>query len=261
MLPPELTDAIIDVVADDKKTLAACSRVCKTWLVRSRVHLWRRIVLDSNHETMKRLSLFSGMTRNSPFLVSHIQYLELSYLDHSLADDILAQLPALRGLKTLVLYLLTVQLQVLDGHVFSASLEQLVVSYTTFEDMSDWHRLVAGLPSLRALTIGAAMQFRRGKRPAKLPSASLDDPDVEFELRLRKLDVDFANDEQNAIRFWLALLPYVEAKTLCVRRIPTARSSKLDRFTSTCLPGVGVLEWDSRPCQGAYSSWRARLRD
>ena len=181
MLPPELTDAIIDNVADDKKALSACSRVCKNWLVRSRVHLWKNIVLDSNHETMRELSLFTDIMRDSPFLITHIQHLELSYLDHSLADGVINQLSALKSLKTLVLSMLEMGLQVRDGHTFSASLERLVVSHTTFESMSEWHRLVAGLPSLQALTIGSAVQFRRGKRVARLPSPSPSDPDAKFE--------------------------------------------------------------------------------
>jgi hypothetical protein len=45
--PAELTDRIIDFLHSDKRALAACSLVCKSWIPASRCHLFREFTLTS----------------------------------------------------------------------------------------------------------------------------------------------------------------------------------------------------------------------
>ncbi|OCH91126.1 hypothetical protein OBBRIDRAFT_803523 [Obba rivulosa] len=55
-LPPELTDRIIDHLEGDKRALANCGLVCRSWLPRSRFYSFRRIVLrTTNSKTFIQL--------------------------------------------------------------------------------------------------------------------------------------------------------------------------------------------------------------
>jgi hypothetical protein len=56
LLPPEIVDFIIDYV-DNLRTLKACSLVAKSWVARSRVHLFRDVVLFSHRRWQKIMSV------------------------------------------------------------------------------------------------------------------------------------------------------------------------------------------------------------
>ena len=52
--PPELIDAIIDYLHDNQQALRPCTLVCKTWIVRARLHLFSRLEVD-NQQDVERL--------------------------------------------------------------------------------------------------------------------------------------------------------------------------------------------------------------
>jgi hypothetical protein len=61
-MPQEITDMIIDCLAEgassfsgNKRALATCALVCRSWVPRSRTHLFRHIVLDSSIGTFAPL--------------------------------------------------------------------------------------------------------------------------------------------------------------------------------------------------------------
>jgi hypothetical protein len=45
-LPPELIDAILELLRDDQATLKTCALVCRSWVPLSRYHLLLQVVLD-----------------------------------------------------------------------------------------------------------------------------------------------------------------------------------------------------------------------
>jgi hypothetical protein len=49
-LPAELMDRIIDFLHSDKRTLSACSLVCKSWVPSSRYHLFRDLTIPAKFE-------------------------------------------------------------------------------------------------------------------------------------------------------------------------------------------------------------------
>ena len=53
-LPPEIVDHIIDLT-DNHRTLQACSLVAKSWVCRSRVHLFRDVVLFSHRRWQRAM--------------------------------------------------------------------------------------------------------------------------------------------------------------------------------------------------------------
>jgi hypothetical protein len=61
-----MTDKIIDHLCDDKKALAACSLVCKSWSPRARCHLFSNIQILIHNENA-RAFMKSGLSRK-PFL-------------------------------------------------------------------------------------------------------------------------------------------------------------------------------------------------
>jgi hypothetical protein len=50
-LPPELTDAIIDMLHDNRAALAACALVCRSWVPASRRHLFSQVAIAPNNCT------------------------------------------------------------------------------------------------------------------------------------------------------------------------------------------------------------------
>lgn len=98
--PPELSDAVIDFLHDDKKTLRECALVCKAWVATSRLHLFQEITLQVKDGRFPEA--FVKILRSAPALSSSIKVLHvrsaathsretlhplsaLSVLDHLLA--------------------------------------------------------------------------------------------------------------------------------------------------------------------------------
>jgi len=110
-LPPELFDAIIDHLHDDRHTLGTCALVCRGWLPASRMHNFRELNIDRCSSSQKpcqllcdststvlpyvrclRLDLF-GSSRDSASAS------ELSWLNNTLPRMRLRELTALQHLE------------------------------------------------------------------------------------------------------------------------------------------------------------------
>lgn len=108
--PPEITDLIIDEIALFKppqagRLLVACSLVCRSWLIRTRYHLFRKVWLLS-----RRSRTFVAIV-SSPLstIVPCVRYLHLdadSYYNDGASDELrgtcewlLTTLPAIRALS------------------------------------------------------------------------------------------------------------------------------------------------------------------
>lgn len=80
--PPELSDYLIDHVWDSKPTLSSCSLVCRTWVNRSRHHLFREVNISVKRSP--KLDVFLAFLHSSPHLSSYIRRLTLH---GTVADD------------------------------------------------------------------------------------------------------------------------------------------------------------------------------
>jgi hypothetical protein len=79
LLPPEITDRIIDFLHDDRKALYACSLVCREWVPSSHTHLFWTINLSRNCQTaLLRLLEFTPQVR--------LYVRELSVDSHAVVD-------------------------------------------------------------------------------------------------------------------------------------------------------------------------------
>lgn len=73
MLPPELTDRIIDFLHDDSAALKACSLTCRAWLPRSRFHKFNFIFLVG-----RLLGRFTHLLRDYPHVGAYVDTMHLS---------------------------------------------------------------------------------------------------------------------------------------------------------------------------------------
>ncbi|KAJ6605332.1 hypothetical protein DFH09DRAFT_1017893 [Mycena vulgaris] len=47
--PQELVDTIVDDASEDLYAMKTCGLICKSWLPRSRFHLFSRVVIDADN--------------------------------------------------------------------------------------------------------------------------------------------------------------------------------------------------------------------
>ncbi|CAA7261866.1 unnamed protein product [Cyclocybe aegerita] len=113
-LPPELTDSIIDFLANDAASLKACGLAGRIFLPSSRKHLFRRVVLRPSTSKATPSGKLVGFLLSAPHLLPYVTSLRLvegdfqldgkgrhvgwMARDHRLAT-LLARLPTIRGLS------------------------------------------------------------------------------------------------------------------------------------------------------------------
>ncbi len=78
-LPPELVDAVVDHLHDDKLALATYSLLSHTWIPPSRFHLFHTIILRVKPGG-KEFVTFLGFIRSTPGIADLIHELSLSSL-------------------------------------------------------------------------------------------------------------------------------------------------------------------------------------
>ncbi|EJF64777.1 hypothetical protein DICSQDRAFT_52376, partial [Dichomitus squalens LYAD-421 SS1] len=79
-LPGELVDRIIDHLYNDASSLKATSLVCKTWLPRSRFHLFQGVVCDMAPPTTSVSALVS-LLYGCPDVAPYVHKLKLVHID------------------------------------------------------------------------------------------------------------------------------------------------------------------------------------
>lgn len=73
-IPPELHDQTIDHLCDDKSALRSCALVCRSWLPRSRLHLFQSVRLTG---VWKEAEEFSAHLTTHPTLGRYVRRLEV----------------------------------------------------------------------------------------------------------------------------------------------------------------------------------------
>ncbi|KAJ3843930.1 hypothetical protein EV361DRAFT_916449 [Lentinula raphanica] len=75
-IPFELVEFIIDFLSDDPKTLASCSLVCSSWILRTRHWLFRSVSIHLSRPRQSKQFL-NLLTHPSSTILSHIQHLAI----------------------------------------------------------------------------------------------------------------------------------------------------------------------------------------
>ncbi|KIP02590.1 hypothetical protein PHLGIDRAFT_122343 [Phlebiopsis gigantea 11061_1 CR5-6] len=159
-LPAELEDIILDHLHDDRKALAACSLVRRSWLPASRYHYWRKLRLECSSNELDRLDRLFTLF---PDVVGHVRDVIFSRTKNELFKTydltlIYALLVALTKLPALTSVSLK-GLRFYSGHTpFSLSrgptlhtFRRLCITSCTFADFTDITYLRAIFPMLTAL--------------------------------------------------------------------------------------------------------------
>ncbi|EMD35034.1 hypothetical protein CERSUDRAFT_125022 [Gelatoporia subvermispora B] len=97
VLPPELTDRVIDFLHDDAAVLKACSLVCRSWLPSCRFHKFSFTFIGSEHQP-----LFKRTLQALPYIGPYIRHVLVDfrkYEDINCFDYVARNLPNLRMLQ------------------------------------------------------------------------------------------------------------------------------------------------------------------
>ncbi|KAG5734674.1 hypothetical protein E4T56_gene18686 [Termitomyces sp. T112] len=142
-IPSELVDLIIDQLADDRVALNTCSLISRSWVARSRYHLFSDVLLTTKNcddifgilpppvflTAARRLMLTE--LNNLPTGVEHFSSIESLYLTQSKAGlDMVTGMP-----------------------VLFASITTFELNQVVFEDFANIVQLVCSLPCLETFTL------------------------------------------------------------------------------------------------------------
>ena len=94
-LPPELVDAIIDHLHNDKRSLASCSLVCKDWRYSARYHLFANLTLKPTKANDPSL------LKSAPKVIPFIRHLLLDYRSLGIPGSWNVAFPHLVGFESI----------------------------------------------------------------------------------------------------------------------------------------------------------------
>jgi len=114
VLPPELTDRIIDYLHDDNRSLSVCSLVYRSWLPTARYHRFDMVVLK-----VMEMSTFQALLDSSPAVANVVSKLSLEastrfsieYFPNNDPLSIISRMPHLRHLRLVRLKIFMTDLQ------------------------------------------------------------------------------------------------------------------------------------------------------
>lgn len=241
VLPPELTDLVIDFLHVDDRSLRACALTCRAWLSRARYHLWNTVSLDYMSETSPDLAFFLHMVQHSS-VGAFIRQLEIRHLDAGTVSTILLKARKLSNL-TLLRVDTRCLLRAMNHDVISTSLTTLLLCRLEFGSVSAWTRFFHAFPNLSDLTVLDCLEVLLYDA---IPSAS-------SILRLDRLDLDLYTIGRGFIVSWLNNAFYdVQVKRL--RLIRMHENHKSSGLWTKIIANVEHLEIDSSYFTGMHLS-------
>ena len=218
--------------------------MCKAWVVRSRVHLWKAITLRCSNDTDK-LSHFLDFLHLFPTFTHLIVHLTLSnYAElendrpHSTIFLLLDALSALERLMLASCKLALIELEATRTSAYPA--KTLSITETTFGDIVQFHRFVCAFPSLETLEIGLGVSW---------PWSSFHGEDRVVEssaFKIGRLQISVGEPVSGVIS-WLASLRSVDINVLRIDDIPSSFFSfpwGYEAAWDACIPNVRSLELD-----------------
>jgi hypothetical protein len=185
-LPPELCDMIIHILADDKKTLRACSLTCKAFLPASRSNLFHHVRLNdfrvakrffdnicatnssTNPSTYVRRLIIEGSRSEYPFQVK--PWTEITFANLALITVHLVEVTALE--------LRYLQLDMLDRGgawkaIFSSlrKVDYLRMQYVRASTPEDVNRYIATFPALTTVSsaVTSGPRWTQSNTPLTVP--------------------------------------------------------------------------------------------
>ncbi|KAI0072165.1 hypothetical protein K474DRAFT_1678881 [Panus rudis PR-1116 ss-1] len=177
LLPAELTDAVIDMLADDSTTLKSCSLVCRLWRIRSQYCLLSTLKL-SQHTPLRNLAERLA----HPLLTGYISHIHLdpAFLPPTFWDafgKIMPHLPAFNSVSFKSKQMCKVQPEAWDIFTrYSSTIQSLAFGNIIFDTLCAFTKFLNGFPHITSLyveyvTWGSALTpAERQLPPRKLTS-------------------------------------------------------------------------------------------
>lgn len=159
-LPMEISEQIIDTLWDDRESLLACALTCRSWLLRSRCHLFHIIHIRK----AQHLRVFSRMLLSAPHIVDLARELHVYHaLDPAytctlslFATMLAGRLSHIQHLRLERDYSVGPRPLPLPGRFFSAlsgfgSVTKLSLYMLQFSTFADLRKLICALPNISDL--------------------------------------------------------------------------------------------------------------
>ncbi|KAI0647585.1 hypothetical protein C8Q79DRAFT_636548 [Trametes meyenii] len=183
ILPPELYDATIDYLEDDVESLRACGLACKTWLPRSRFHLFRNVRLRHADDVVR----FRALVASVPGIAHYVRKLSLvadyagvtaegaALEDDGWVNDTAELLPLFTGVTTLALarvrwHALNDETRAAFAGVFK-SVRRLFLFEVSFNASRDVIAFLSGFPMLQELCF-EAVSWKDSPSPSETQDGS-----------------------------------------------------------------------------------------
>ncbi|KZT69423.1 hypothetical protein DAEQUDRAFT_726723 [Daedalea quercina L-15889] len=135
VMPPELTDRIVDFLHDDQAALKSCGLTCRSWLAAVRYHLYYAI----NLENIRLFCAFSSLLNRTPSLGRYVREMNLAMTEELQESDVLS---------TIVVHLGRVRRLALSGDI-------LKVDQAIFKRFGPVQELALSLSSCRISDVAA----------------------------------------------------------------------------------------------------------
>ncbi|EMD32799.1 hypothetical protein CERSUDRAFT_77176 [Gelatoporia subvermispora B] len=161
MLPPELTDRIIDFLHDDLGGLHNCSLTCRSWVAAARLHLFHTVKLD----TARKYHTFDQILLLSPHLGLYVRNLTLDMSPQPPS-------PAFISITSRLGAVTTLRLQGWVKHIHQEAFAAIgpVTDLTilgSFSELWDVPALFEAYPRLESLTLWSVLYDCIGGRKAR----------------------------------------------------------------------------------------------
>ncbi|KAH9915314.1 uncharacterized protein B0H18DRAFT_1041953 [Fomitopsis serialis] len=135
VMPPELTDRIVDFLHDDHAALKSCGLTCRPWLSAVRYHLYYAISLENT----RLFRAFSSLLNRTPTLGQYVREIHLAMTEELQRSD---------ALPSIVAHLGRVRRLALSGDI-------LTVDQATFERFGPVQELALNLSSCKLSDVAA----------------------------------------------------------------------------------------------------------
>ncbi|KAF9266647.1 hypothetical protein L218DRAFT_956418 [Marasmius fiardii PR-910] len=225
VLPPEITDAILDYCHSDPRTLSTCALVCRAWYATSRYHLFSAVQLLEAKKTERFTELLQYKTsRPSPNITPFLRNLTLRISADGLwIHSLLSVLPDYIPLEFLSVICVEQHLTDDIKKKFTGtfrSITNLALYETTSlsKSLSRDVEFICAFPELKTVLLSGdhyrdtAIDFRG----LRLPS------------RVQELKLDLASSATEALMEWL----------LAHETVPTMTALHLARVTDDRVPAL-----------------------
>ncbi|OBZ79320.1 hypothetical protein A0H81_00964 [Grifola frondosa] len=175
VVPPELSDYIIDFLHNDSCTLRACSLTCRAWLPASRYHLLNKVALHN----ARLCSAFHELLKTTPNLGLYVRELNISQAvePREIVNDIVATssfVKLVSQIFTHMRWVTDLRLCLIDmlpatsfGILRHQSITDISLSYCRFLEFADFVDFFYAFPQLKCLTLGG-VTWRHGRTPRRL---------------------------------------------------------------------------------------------